>query len=124
MTASPPELVLAVVDDDEQIRRAVARFLRSHGHGVHTFDSAEAFLARTCQADCTILDIGLPGMSGLELAARLRAEGKHMPIVFITAQDETNALAAGQETDRPLLRKPIDGEDLLDAIARAVSDQS
>lgn len=123
MTASPRVLSLAVVDDDEQIRRAVERFLRSHGHGVQTFDSAEAFLARTCQADCAILDIRLPGMSGLELAARITGEGTRMPIVFITAQDETDLLAAVKETDRPLLRKPIDGDDLLEAIARAVSRQ-
>ena len=121
-TAGP--LTLVVVDDDDQIRRAVGRFLRSHGHRVHVFDSAEAYLERDCEADCAILDIDLPGLSGLQLAERLRQEGRRLPVVFITAHDELAILAAVQETHRPFLRKPLDESDLLDAIARATRDQS
>jgi FixJ family two-component response regulator len=117
-------LTLVVVDDDEHIRRAVGRLLRSHGHRVVAFDSAEAYLAGTCDADCVILDIGLPGMSGLELNQRLTAHGPHPPIVFVTAYDELKVLAAVQETQCPFLRKPIDEIGLLDAIARATGDHA
>ena len=117
-------LTLVVVDDDESIRRAVGRFLRSHGHRVHVFDSAEAYLARTCEADCAILDIDLPGISGLELNERLKQEGREIPIVFITAHDELGALAAVKGTNWPFLRKPLDEHVLLDAIARATADQA
>ncbi len=116
-------MTLVVVDDDALIRRAVGRFLRSQGHEVHVFDSAEAYLARRCQADCAILDIDLPGISGLELDEQLRKEGHPMPVVFITAHDELDILAAVQQTHRPLLRKPLDEPGLLSAIARATNDQ-
>ena len=89
-------LTLVVIDDDEHIRRAVDRFLRSHGHRVHLFESAEAYLERTCEADCAILDIDLPGISGLELHERLKQEGRDLPIVFITAHDELRMVAASE----------------------------
>ena len=68
-------LVLAVVDDDPDVRSALRRLLRSHGHDVHAFESAEAYLAADCRADCAILDIQLPGLSGLDLEGRLREAG-------------------------------------------------
>ena len=115
-------LTLLVVDDDAQIRRAVGRFLRSQGHEVLAFDSAEAYLASGCPADCAILDIDLPGISGLELAEELGKEGRRMPVVFVTAHDELDILAAVQRTCRPFLRKPLDANGLLSAIARATGD--
>jgi FixJ family two-component response regulator len=123
MTGRQSPLTVVVVDDDERIRRAIGRLLRSHGHIVHSFDSAEAYLARACRADCAILDIELPNMNGLELAARLRADSTQMPVVFVTAHDELHVLAAVQQTHSPLLKKPVDEEELLDAIARAVSSR-
>jgi FixJ family two-component response regulator len=117
-------LTLVVIDDDEHIRRAVGRFLRSHGHQVHAFESAEAYLARSCEADCAILDIDLPGISGLQLHERLRQEGRGIPIVFITAHDELRMVAAVKGTQSPLLRKPLDEHVLLDAIARATGDRA
>lgn len=123
MTPSPRGLRLVVVDDDEQIRRAVGRFLRAHGHTVVSFDCAEAYLSRTCEADCAILDIELPGLSGLELEERLRQEGRKVPVVFITAHDELAARAeARQSARRPFLKKPLDERDLLEAISVARRD--
>jgi FixJ family two-component response regulator len=110
---------LAVVDDDAQIRRALGRLLRSHGHEVEEFDSAEAYLARTPAADCAIVDIELPGISGIELEERMRREGRAMAVVFITAHDDQALLSAVQRTHRTLLRKPLEERDLLDAIERA-----
>ncbi len=78
---------LVVVEDDDQVRRALTRLLCACGYGVRAFDSAETWLAGICQADGAIIDINLPGMSGLELDERLKREGRAIPTVFITALD-------------------------------------
>jgi len=117
---SQSKLTLAVVDDDTDIRRAVGRSLRSLGHEVHLFDSGEAFLAETRDADCAIVDIGLPGMTGLEVAEVLRRSGRCIPMVLITAHDEL-AVNAIQRMSMPVLKKPVDDRDLLDAIAQATA---
>jgi FixJ family two-component response regulator len=109
-------LTLVVVDDDTDIRRAVGRSLRSYGHKVHLFESGEAYLAEDCHADCAIVDIGLPGVSGLEVEEQLRKSGRGLPVVFITAHDDL-ATRAVRTTGMPVLRKPLDEHDLLDAIA-------
>jgi two-component system, LuxR family, response regulator FixJ len=116
MTASTSRLTLVVVDDDTDIRRAVGRSLRSYGHEVHLFESGEAYLAEGCQADCAIVDINLPGVSGLEMEERLRRSGRTIPVIFITAHDDL-ANRAIRTTGMPVLRKPLDEHDLLDAIA-------
>ena len=117
MAVNTSRLTLVVVDDDCDIRRAVGRSLRSYGHDVHLFESGEAYLSQRCEADCAIVDIGLPGVSGVELAERLRQFGSCMPIVFITAHEES-ALRAMRSTPMPVLRKPLGEDDLLDAIAQ------
>jgi len=120
MPDQPSKLTLAVVDDDKDIRRAMGRSLRSHGHEVHLFESGEEYLAHTCSADCAIVDIGLPGVSGLEVEERLRRNGRQIPIVFITAHDEL-AIRAGRQTPMPVLKKPVDEESLLEAIAQVTA---
>ena len=117
MTTSQLKLTLVVVDDDMDIRRAVGRSLRSLGHEVLLFESGEAYLAQTCPADCAIVDIGLPGVSGIEMEARMRRNGCRMPVVFITAHDDL-ATRGLQQTPMPVLRKPVDEHDLLEAIAQ------
>jgi FixJ family two-component response regulator len=116
MTTSTSTLTLVVVDDDTDIRRAVGRSLRSYGYKVHLFESGEAYLAENCQADCAIVDINLPGVSGLEMEEQLRKSGRGLPVVFITAHDDL-ASRATRTTGMPVLRKPLDEHDLLDAIA-------
>jgi len=108
---------LVVVEDDEHVRRALTRFLRLHGYGVRAFDSAEAWLAGICPADGAIIDINLPGMSGLELDERLRREGRAIPTVFITAHDEPGPAPES----RIILQKPLDEQSLLDAIEHALA---
>jgi FixJ family two-component response regulator len=122
MASHPTRLTLVVVDDDRDIRRAVGRSLRSYGHDVHLFDSGEAYLSERCAADCAIVDIGLPGVSGLEMEERMRRSGCGMPIVFITAHDDL-AERAVLSTSMPVLRKPVDADDLLDAIAQVTANQ-
>jgi FixJ family two-component response regulator len=105
-------LTLIVVDDDEHIRRAVGRVLRSHGHKVLVFDSAEACLANGCRADCAIVD------------DRLMELGRRIPAVFITAHDELTIFQAVHQRQRPLLKKPLDEESLLAAIAAVTNGQN
>jgi FixJ family two-component response regulator len=107
---------LVVVEDDDHVRRALTRMLCSRGYGVRVFDSAEAWLAAICPADGAIVDINLPGMTGLELDERLRREGRAIPTVFITADDEP-----GPATSRVILQKPLDTQTLLDAIEDALA---
>ena len=113
MTA--PRTTLVLVEDDDDVRRALARFLRVHGYGVQAFASAEACLEGACPADGAILDVNLPGLSGLELDERLRREGRAVPTVFITAHDEWSP----EPADRVVLRKPLDAHSLLRAIEHA-----
>ena len=115
MTDRP--LTIVVVDDDEHVRRALTRFLCSRGYGVRAFDSAEAWLAAICPVNGAIIDINLPGMSGLELDEWLRREGCAMPTVFITAHDEPGP----PPTRRVILQKPLDARPLLDAIEQALA---
>jgi FixJ family two-component response regulator len=109
--------VLAVVDDDAAVRRALFRVLCGAGHEVHAFGSAEDFLLDHMQPDCLILDIQLPGMSGLELEAWMRSIGSDVPIVFVTARDDAATRQAVGLTHRPCLSKPFDDGLLLDAIS-------
>ena len=78
---------ICIVDDDESIRRAARRLIKSYGFAVETFVSADDFLAsgRLSETACLVLDVQMPGLNGLELQRRLIAEGHQVPIVFITA---------------------------------------
>ena len=81
---------VAIVDDDSSMRRSLERLLSVHGFLVQSFSSAEAFLAASHegQVDCLVLDIHLPGMSGIELRSQLDGSGQLVPVVFITAIDD------------------------------------
>ena len=110
--------MIYIVDDDESVRKSLARLIKSVGVKAETFASAEEFLGKTPkQTGCLILDIRLPGMSGIELQKRMAASGDKTPVIFITAQDDevlrTEAMAAGA---RGFLLKPFDDYTLLDAI--------
>jgi FixJ family two-component response regulator len=114
---------IAVIDDDESVRQATGRLLRSHGYAVATFGSAEDFLQAN-EDDawlCVITDIRMPGMSGIELQARLIAAGFRTPIIFMTAFPEEStfaaALAAGAHA---YLAKPWREQSLLDLVKSAL----
>jgi FixJ family two-component response regulator len=114
---------VAVIEDDEGVRKALARLLRTSGYRVETFASAELFLARSPDAlpDCLVLDINLEGMSGLDLYERLRRPERRPPVVFITGKgpgivDEVQRRAP----DTCCLFKPFDDLALLDAIGLVV----
>lgn len=115
-------LVVAVVDDDASVRKAVARLLRASGFEVEVFASGSDFLKTVNGVpDCLLLDVHMPQINGLDVQASLRARGKQVPIVFITAYDDAalreRALEQGAVA---YLRKPLTEQMLLSAIATAV----
>lgn len=118
-----PRPLIAVVDDEESIRKALTRLLQSAGLDVETFPSGFTFLAsiEARRPDCVILDLHMPGMNGFEVQARLAETVVPVPVVIITGQDsaETHDRALA---GRPIayLRKPVDDQNLLDAIKLAL----
>jgi FixJ family two-component response regulator len=111
-------MTLAVVDDDVDVRAALGRLLRAMGHQVRVFSSAEEFAGDLPQVDCLILDIRLPGLNGLELREQMRAQGRCLPLVFITA-DGDYSLGSEVPAGVPTLRKPFDEDTLLAALGHA-----
>jgi FixJ family two-component response regulator len=108
--------LIAIVDDDESVCRAVRRLVRSLSMDGETFSSGQQFLdlvdaMPSFRPDCLVLDVQMPGMNGLEVQDRLATSGNAVPVVFITAHDEVGvrekALAAGAVA---FLRKPFDDE--------------
>jgi two-component system, LuxR family, response regulator FixJ len=116
---------VAIVDDDAAVRDSLRFLLEVIGHPVDTFASAAEFLkAEQHDHSCLILDYHMPGMTGLELAERLRADGSDIPILLITGSPSpvTAARAAELGIDS-VLEKPIADEDLLDFISAARRDR-
>ncbi|MGO9564600.1 MAG: response regulator transcription factor [Candidatus Korobacteraceae bacterium] len=114
-------IYVAVVDDDESLCRSLSRLLRAGGIQPINYASAEAFLADTKrpQFDCLLLDIQLGGMSGIELAQRLVAEGGHTPVIFITAHDDPKTRAEAEAAGcAAYFRKTDSGSEVLDAVRR------
>jgi FixJ family two-component response regulator len=111
--------MISIIDDDDSVRESLRRLMRSVGFAVNVFASAEEFLDsdRLRNTDCLILDVRLPGMSGLELQRHLATSHSDIPIIFITAyeDDEVRARALNAGAVDYFL-KPFDDEDLLDAI--------
>jgi FixJ family two-component response regulator len=119
--------MVIVVDDDESYRAALERLLRSDGFLVRSFASAEDFLKSGTQHEigCLIADIRMPGMSGLDLQARLSAEHCPIPIIFITAHgDEKMRLQAMRGGAVKFLAKPFDSTVLLESVRAAVGSES
>jgi len=88
-----PNPVIDLVDDDGAILRALSRLLRAHGFVVRAFVSGPEFLSSVALSppDCVILDVQMPGMSGLDLYGRLRAMAIDLPVIFITAHENPEA---------------------------------
>lgn len=120
-TAIPP---ICVVDDDAGVREAIENLLRAEGFQVELFASAQRFVARAGMAplSCVILDVELPGLSGLDLQRELTAAGLDIPIIFLTGHGSipmsVRAMKAGAIE---FLTKPFEADDLLGAIQQAVS---
>src|SRR4030095_941691 len=115
---------ISVVDDDESMREAIKDLIGSMGLSVEDFSSAEEFLksGRSQLFDCLILDVMMPGLSGLELQQRLKAENQPVPIIFVTAhyseRERTRAMEAGAVD---FLGKPFTEQELILAIDASLS---
>ena len=115
--------VIHIIDDDEALRTALTRLLGASGYRVASYASGEAFLARAPGQDagCILLDVDMPGLTGMALQAHLVASGSILPIVFLTGSGDiamsVRAIKAGAEDFLP---KPIGREALIEAIERAL----
>jgi FixJ family two-component response regulator len=120
---SEDRAIVFVVDDDLSMRRSLETLLRSVGHDVQLFSSAQEFMhaARSDVAGCLVLDVRLPGMSGLTFQEELTKAGIALPIIFITGHGDVpmtvRAMKAGAAE---FLTKPFDDQVLLDAIHAAI----
>jgi FixJ family two-component response regulator len=125
MDAKAMSKLVSIVDDDDSMRSAVQDLLEAVNLQARGFASAEEFLKSGKQHDtaCLIADIRMPGMSGLELQAKLNAERCRIPIIFITAHGDARmrmqALRAGAVE---FLAKPFDNEALLDSVRAALEN--
>jgi len=123
MAAQGNTTLIAIVDDDELMRDALKGLLTEAGFPVRTFASAEEFLdsGEQHRTACLIADIRMPGMSGLDLQARLNADDIRIPIIFITAHgDEHLRLQALRSGAVEFLAKPFDDEVLLESVRAAL----
>jgi FixJ family two-component response regulator len=124
MAGQPNTKLVAIVDDDALLRSALEGLLKAVGFPTQAFSSAEEFLefGQPKQIACLIADIRMPGMSGLELQAKLNADACRIPIVFITAHgDEKMRMQAMRAGAVEFLAKPFDDEALLDSVRAALN---
>ncbi|MDB5070890.1 MAG: response regulator receiver protein [Candidatus Eremiobacteraeota bacterium] len=115
--------LIAIVDDDEDVRSAVHAVLKSDGFSALAFASSQEFLhcGKRSETACLIVDLEMPGMSGLGLQARLAADGEHIPIIFITAYGNERMRARAMDAGAlDFLEKPFKDETLLERIRAAV----
>jgi FixJ family two-component response regulator len=118
--------LIAIVDDDESVCRALKRLVRSLGMNAETFASGQQFLdlieaMPSFHPDCLVVDVQMPGLNGLEVQERLATNGNPLPVIFITAHDEAvpreRALAAGAVA---FVRKPFQDELLIKTLRVAL----
>jgi FixJ family two-component response regulator len=117
------DAVIAIVDDDPSVREGLSSLIRSAGLQIETFASAQEFLARPgAEApSCLVLDLQLPGLSGLDLQKRMAEVGLEIPIVFLTGHGNIPASVQAMKAGAvEFLTKPFDEQDLLQAIQEAI----
>jgi FixJ family two-component response regulator len=117
------DVTVAVIDDDPSVRRGLSRLFRSRGYLVETYASARGFLERGDYARfaCLVLDVRMPGQTGLDLQDVLTVGGHELPIVFITGHGDVPLEARAKEAGAvDVLAKPFDDATLFGAVERAV----
>jgi len=125
MTIDPTPLI-HVIDDDESIRKAVTRLLKAAGYEVQSYTTSGEFLLadQESRVGCIILDIRMPGPTGLELQAALKRQGNSLPIIFLTGHGDipmsVRAMKAGAVD---FLTKPVQKQELLSAVSQALQIQ-
>ena len=125
MSSEQSSRLIAIVDDDKSVQTALQDLIESEGLSTLRFDSAEQFLDSGAQrkAACLIADVRMPGMSGIELQAKLKADRSGIPIIFITAHgDAKMRVQAMRNGAVEFLTKPFDNAVLLETVHAAVED--
>jgi FixJ family two-component response regulator len=121
--------VVYLIDDDESVRRALQRLLRSAGFEVKAYSSAEEFLQSGNLEEkraCLILDIRMPGLTGFDLQQKLISKGVRMPVITVSAFDDAETRERARKLGATaFFRKPVDGQALIDAIhwAMGITEQ-
>ena len=118
--------LLSVVDDDEMLRESLPDLLRELGFTARAFSSGQEFLSSDYvgETNCLILDVAMPGMSGLDLQKELKRRGQAIPIIFISGQkDEDIRKQALKQGAASFLHKPFSDSALLDAVNAALSGE-
>lgn len=119
-----PPFTIGIVDDDPSIRRALGRLLRSEGFEIRTFESASAYLedGSRDELDCLVLDVAMPGASGIELQREMQRLGLRVPLIFLTGEGNiptsVHAMKAGAVD---FLTKPVRDEELFRALEEALA---
>lgn len=122
---SDPRTMIAIVDDEPSVCRALGRLVRIHGLRAEMFARGHEFLARleedeSFKPDCVLLDIHMPGMSGIEVERRLRQTGRSLPVVFVTAHDGADQWRQAMKAEGvSVLQKPVAADVLFRAIQEA-----
>ncbi len=119
----PGVATVFIVDDDPSVRKALGRLMKSAGYAVETFGSAQAFLQREPYAGngCLVVDLHMPGETGLDLQTTLNTRKYTMPIIFITGAGSTSTgVCAMKQGAVDFLSKPVDNDELLRVVARAI----
>jgi len=119
--------LVAIVDDDESIRRTTAFLIESFGFRAAAFASAEQFLTsgKLPETSCLIADVHMPGITGFELQSKLAAAGRAIPIIFITAHDKKESREQAMQVGAvAFLGKPFNDEELLESIRSALRKKS
>lgn len=121
--SAQPRPVVYLVDDDDAVRDSLRMLMRSAGFDARTFANADEFLTGFdgCQRGCLVLDVRMPGMSGLDVQTLLRQRGNDLPVVFISGHgDIPVAVSAVKQGAVDFLQKPFSDQDLLDCVRRAL----
>jgi FixJ family two-component response regulator len=118
--------VIVIVDDDDGVRDSTRVLLEACGYATEGFASADDYLAKSAGTggDCLLLDVQMPGMSGIELLEHMRAQGNPTPVVLMTANIERLGDRPAQAGAVTVLRKPFAEDALLSWIARACGQQN
>jgi FixJ family two-component response regulator len=119
-----PQPIVFLIDDDRMVRDGLKSLIQSVGLRVEVFASAQEFLDAKCPdvPACLVLDVRMPGLSGLDLQKKLREANIQIPIIFITGHgDIPMSVRAMKEGAHEFLTKPVRGQDLLDAVQKAIA---
>jgi FixJ family two-component response regulator len=122
--SAPVQTLVGIVDDDASVRKGLARLVTTAGYRVEVFASAREFLERPRPEDlsCLVLDVRMPGLTGLELQEALAVAGDRMSIVFVSGHgDVVGSVKAMKGGAVDFLTKPVDARELLGAIERGVA---